>query len=134
MLLLAEDRTESYRLDEVRRDFVANISHELKTPIGAVSLLAEALDQAADEPDAGAAFRRPPLDRGGAARAHHAARSSSSPACRPRTRCAPTCCVDIDEVVAAAVDQNRVVAAAKHGIDVAVAASPKAEVYGDGRC
>ena len=51
ILLLAEDRTESYRLDEVRRDFVANISHELKTPIGAVGLLAEALQAASDEPD-----------------------------------------------------------------------------------
>ena len=40
VLLIAEDRTESYRLDEVRRDFVANISHELKTPIGAIGLLA----------------------------------------------------------------------------------------------
>lgn len=37
ILLLAEDRTESYRLEEVRRDFIANISHELKTPIGAVA-------------------------------------------------------------------------------------------------
>ena len=40
ILLLAEDRTEAHLLDEVRRDFVANISHELKTPIASVSLLA----------------------------------------------------------------------------------------------
>src|SRR5690606_27603110 len=40
VLLLAEDRTEAHRLEGVRRDFVANISHELKTPIGAVGLLA----------------------------------------------------------------------------------------------
>jgi two-component system sensor histidine kinase SenX3 len=51
VLLLAEDRTEAYRLDEVRRDFVANISHELKTPIGAVGLLAEALQSASDDPE-----------------------------------------------------------------------------------
>ena len=51
VLLLIEDRSESVRLDAVRRDFVANVSHELKTPIGAVSLLAEALDSAADDPD-----------------------------------------------------------------------------------
>ena len=51
MLLLAEDRTESHRLDAVRRDFIANISHELKTPIGAVGLLAEALQAASSEPD-----------------------------------------------------------------------------------
>lgn len=38
-----EDVTERRRLEDVRRDFVANISHELKTPIGALSLLAETL-------------------------------------------------------------------------------------------
>jgi two-component system sensor histidine kinase SenX3 len=51
VLLVVDDRSESVRLDAVRRDFVANTSHELKTPIGAVSLLAEALDSAADDPD-----------------------------------------------------------------------------------
>jgi two-component system sensor histidine kinase SenX3 len=38
-----EDVTEQSRLDAVRTDFVANISHELKTPVGALSVLAEAL-------------------------------------------------------------------------------------------
>ena len=51
VMLLAEDRTESFRLESVRRDFIANISHELKTPIGAVGLLAEALDDASDDPE-----------------------------------------------------------------------------------
>jgi two-component system sensor histidine kinase SenX3 len=51
VLLIIDDRSESVRLDAMRRDFVANTSHELKTPIGAVSLLAEALDSAADDPD-----------------------------------------------------------------------------------
>ncbi|MHC2184860.1 ATP-binding protein [Rathayibacter agropyri] len=50
VLVIAEDHTEGRRLEAVRRDFVANISHELKTPIGAVGLLAEALDSAADDP------------------------------------------------------------------------------------
>jgi two-component system sensor histidine kinase SenX3 len=50
VMLLVDDRTESRRLEETRRDFVANISHELKTPIGAVSLLAEALQDAVDDP------------------------------------------------------------------------------------
>jgi two-component system, OmpR family, sensor histidine kinase SenX3 len=51
ILLLAEDQTESRRVDEVRRDFVANISHELKTPVGALALLAETVEEAADDPE-----------------------------------------------------------------------------------
>lgn len=52
LLLLAEDRTESRRVEAVRRDFVVNVSHELKTPVGALSLLAETVEQAADDPEA----------------------------------------------------------------------------------
>ncbi len=50
VLVTADDLTESRRIDEVRRDFVANISHELKTPIGAIGLLSETLIAAADDP------------------------------------------------------------------------------------
>jgi two-component system sensor histidine kinase SenX3 len=50
VLLLVEDRTEARRLDETRRDFIANISHELKTPIGAISLLSEAIKDAEGDP------------------------------------------------------------------------------------
>ena len=52
VLLLAEDRTEARRLDAVRRDFVVNASHELKTPVGAVGLLADAIEEAAEDPEA----------------------------------------------------------------------------------
>jgi two-component system sensor histidine kinase SenX3 len=52
VILTLEDRTEARRLDETRRDFVANISHELKTPIGAIALLAETLQGATDDPAA----------------------------------------------------------------------------------
>ena len=52
VLVLVEDITEAERLDHARRDFVANVSHELKTPIGALALLAEALHQAQDDPEA----------------------------------------------------------------------------------
>ncbi|MCC9067736.1 sensor histidine kinase [Arthrobacter cryoconiti] len=49
ILLLAEDRTEIARTEAVRNDFVANVSHELKTPVGAISLLAEALESSPDD-------------------------------------------------------------------------------------
>jgi two-component system sensor histidine kinase SenX3 len=54
--LLCDDVTEQRRLEDVRRDFVANVSHELKTPVGALSLLAEAVQEAADDPEAVARF------------------------------------------------------------------------------
>ena len=51
VLLLVQDDSESRLLDAVRRDFVVNVSHELKTPIGALLLLAEAVMSARDEPE-----------------------------------------------------------------------------------
>ena len=52
VLALVEDRTRERRVEAVRRDFVANVSHELKTPVGAIRLLAEATHDAADDPEA----------------------------------------------------------------------------------
>lgn len=52
VLVLAEDLTELRRVEAIRRDFVANVSHELKTPVGALSLLAETVEGAADDPEA----------------------------------------------------------------------------------
>ena len=50
VLVVVEDTSERRRLENVRRDFVANISHELKTPVGALALLAETmLDE--DDPE-----------------------------------------------------------------------------------
>jgi len=54
--ILIFDDSEMRRLDSIRRDFVANISHELKTPIGALSILSEAVLGAADDPEAIAKF------------------------------------------------------------------------------
>ena len=58
VILLVDDRTESKRLEETRRDFVANVSHELKTPIGAISLLAEAIEDSIDEPETAKRFAK----------------------------------------------------------------------------
>jgi two-component system sensor histidine kinase SenX3 len=52
VLALVEDRTRERRVDAIRRDFVANVSHELKTPVGAINLLAEAVEDASDDPEA----------------------------------------------------------------------------------
>lgn len=50
--ILIFDDSEMRRLDFIRRDFVANISHELKTPIGALSILSEAVLDASNDPQA----------------------------------------------------------------------------------
>jgi two-component system, OmpR family, sensor histidine kinase SenX3 len=52
VLVLVEDRTRERRVEAVRRDFVANVSHELKTPVGAIRLLSEAVGDASDDPEA----------------------------------------------------------------------------------
>jgi len=51
VLALVEDRTRERRVETIRRDFVANVSHELKTPVGAINLLAEALREASHDPE-----------------------------------------------------------------------------------
>jgi two-component system sensor histidine kinase SenX3 len=50
--LVVDDLTESRRVEAVRRDFVANVGHEIKTPVGALQLLTEAALEARDDPDA----------------------------------------------------------------------------------
>jgi two-component system sensor histidine kinase SenX3 len=52
VLALVEDRTRERRVEAVRRDFVANVSHELKTPVGAIRVLADAVSEAAEDPEA----------------------------------------------------------------------------------
>ncbi len=129
ILLLAEDRTESYRLDEVRRDFVANISHELKTPIGAVGLLAEALEAASDEPDQVRRFAKRLTKE-----ADRLARITQEIIELSRLQAADALTkpevVEIDRVVALAIDQNRV-AAESSRVSIVSGGDAGAEVYGD---
>lgn len=129
VLLLAEDRTESHRLEEVRRDFVANISHELKTPIGAIGLLAEALRSASDEPEQVKRFAKrltKEAERLGRLTQEiiELSRLQASDVLTHPTR------VDIDHVVAAAIDQNRVAADAR-SIRLVSGGDAGAQVYGE---
>ncbi len=110
--LLVEDVTEARRVEAVRRDFVANVGHELKTPVGAMSLLAEALQDASEDP---AAVRR------FAGRVQHEAERlarlvqelidlSRLQGADPLPAPEP---VAVDRVVAEAVDRTRTLAAAR---------------------
>lgn len=49
LLVTVNDLSEAQRLEQMRRDFVANVSHELKTPIGAISLMSEAIENLAEK-------------------------------------------------------------------------------------
>jgi len=129
ILVLADDRTESYRLDEVRRDFIANISHELKTPIGAVGLLAEALVEASKDADQVKRFAKRLTKE-----AERLARITQEIIELSRLQAEDALTkpdlVEIDEVVAQAIDQNRV-AADRHGIRLISGGDAGTEVYGD---
>ncbi|SDK25237.1 two-component system, OmpR family, sensor histidine kinase SenX3 [Cryobacterium psychrotolerans] len=131
VLLLAEDRTEAFRLDEVRRDFVANVSHELKTPIASVGLLAEALVHAADEPEQVRRFANR-LTTESARLGRLTQEIIELSRLQSQEAVAQPELVKIDAVVAAAVDQARIVADANH-ITIAVGKKSRSEVYGDER-
>ena len=129
VLLIAEDRSDAVRLEAVRRDFVANVSHELKTPIGAVGLLAEALQTAADDPHQVRRFadrlRTEAVRLGLITREiiDFSRLQATDPLHEPST-------VSIDAVLAAAVDQNHVLAEAR-GVDLVLAKRTGLEVLGD---
>lgn len=128
-LVLADDRTESYRLEEMRRDFIANISHELKTPIGAIALLAEALEPASDDPEQVRRFAK----RMGteAARLSQITREIIELSRLQATDVlAEAKRIDLDAIVSSAVDQNHVVADAR-GMTLAVGGSKHVHVVGD---
>jgi two-component system sensor histidine kinase SenX3 len=129
VLLLAEDHTESVRLEEVRKDFIANISHELKTPIGAVGLLAEALDYASDDPTQVRRFAKQLTQE-----ADRLAKITQEIIELSRLQGIDALAhpqrVSIDQVVANAIDQNRVAAEASH-ISIATRKPSGAVVLGD---
>jgi two-component system, OmpR family, sensor histidine kinase SenX3 len=129
ILLLAEDQTESRRVEEVRRDFVANISHELKTPVGALALLAETMEEAADDPEAVRRFAG--RMRQEASRLTYLVQDlitlSRIQAAEPVPDPIP---VDLSAVVAEALDRVRMKASAR-GIELVAACEERVLVLGD---
>lgn len=129
VLLLAEDRTAARQLDSVRRDFVANISHELKTPVGAIALLAETIADASDDPEAVAEFAE--RIRREATRltslVHEVIELSRAEAAaalnHPRL-------VSVDDLIADAVEQSATAAASRE-ITLAMAPETRALVRGN---
>ena len=114
--LLVEDVTEARRVEAVRRDFVANVSHELKTPVGAMALLAEALQDASHDPEAVRRFAgRVQKEAGRLARlVQELIDLSRLQGADPLP--SPTL-VPVDQVVAEAVDRTRTAASAR-GIEI----------------
>lgn len=129
ILVLIDDLAEERRVDAVRRDFVANVSHELKTPVGALSLLAETVLSAADD----------------AEQVRHFAERMQMEASRlssliqdvidlsrlqsddPMTRAEV---VGVDELIARALDEVRTLAVS-HEIELVTGEKCGADIYGD---
>ncbi|MGY1834285.1 sensor histidine kinase [Blastococcus sp. SYSU DS0510] len=126
--LVLQDVTEARRVEAVRRDFVANVGHELKTPVGALALLAEAIEGAADDPEA--------VQRFAARIAHEADRLgrlvrelidlSRLQGGEPLPELVP---VEVDRVLGEAVDRTRTAARAKE-LEIVLGGQPGLVVRG----
>lgn len=129
ILLTVIDRGEYKRLDDVRREFVANVSHELKTPIASVGLLAEALQEGADDPDMVRHFadRLTTESQRLGSITREIIELSRLQAEGALAEFEP---VTVQSIVYKAIDQNRVVAKAR-GIKLAEGGDLDAVIYGD---
>ena len=129
VLVLVEDRTRERRLDAIRRDFTVNVSHELKTPIGALILLADAVSEASDDPEAVQRFANRMLTESD--RLSHLVQQvielSRLQGDEPIESPVGVC---LDDVIAVAVDTSAIDAGAKD-IRVVVEGDPGLEVLGN---
>lgn len=129
LVIFADDRTEARRIEEVRQDFAVNVSHELKTPVGAISLLAETLEDAAGDPQAVRHFARSTrLEAQRLAELVHDIIELSR--LQGAGALIQPVAVDVDAVLTEAVDRARTVAAASEHT-IVVPPPSGAVVHGD---
>lgn len=129
VLALVEDRTREHRVEAVRRDFVANVSHELKTPVGAIRLLSDAVVEASDDPEAVERFARRMKKESErlSTLVQQIIELSRLQGDDPLEHADP---VDVDTVVAAAVDTSTIDAETRD-VTVATATDPGLVVLGN---
>lgn len=131
ILLLIDDLSDERRVEATRRDFVANVSHELKTPVGAISLLAEAIVTVADEPEQVRAF----ADRmqGEATRlANLIQEVIDLSRLQGDDPLAHAEAIEASDLVHGAIEEVRILANAQQ-IEIVIGDLPEARVFGDRR-
>lgn len=128
VLALVEDRTRERRVEAVRRDFVANVSHELKTPVGAIRLLAEAVHDAAEDPEAVKRFSHRMLTESDrlSRLVQQVIELSRLQGDEPLEQPMP---VELDEVIKVAVDTSAIDADSKR-ISIVTGGTPHLQVFG----
>ncbi|MGA3254611.1 MAG: ATP-binding protein [Mycobacterium sp.] len=128
-VVFVHDQSDYARMEATRRDFVANVSHELKTPVGAMALLAEALLASADDPETVRRFAEKALieaNRLGDMVAELIELSRLQGA----ERLPNVTAVDVDTVVSEAISRHKVAAENAH-IEVRTDAPSGLQVLGD---
>ena len=129
VVLVVEDRGSDIRLDKTRRDFIENISHELKTPIGAIALLSEAIQEAGDDRAAVAKFAAS-LNKESSRLTFLVQDIIKLSRLQSEEAIADAELVDLNEVIAEAMDRNEQLAA-KRKIRLVSEQSPPLEVFGN---
>jgi two-component system sensor histidine kinase SenX3 len=129
VVLVLEDRTSDIRLDKTRRDFIENISHELKTPIGAIALLSEAIQEAGDDRAAVSKFAAS-LNKESSRLTFLVQDIIKLSRLQSEEVIADAELIDLNEVVADAIDRNEQLAANRK-IRLVSEQAPKLEVFGN---
>jgi two-component system sensor histidine kinase SenX3 len=129
VVLVLEDRTSDIRMDKTRRDFIENISHELKTPIGAIALLSEAIQEAGDDRAAVAKFASS-LNKESSRLTFLVQDIIKLSRLQSEEVLASAEIVDLHDVMAEAIDRNEQLAASRK-IRLNSEKAPKLEVFGN---